>query len=112
MIPIRMIVTNALGASESLLRRIEDLLNIAKMEDGQFGYKFEETDVSDFIAKVLADILPAAQKAGIKIYFDRPAQSLAPCDHRPASPLARAHKSSRKFHPVQRGEWRSDGQGG
>lgn len=70
------IVTNALGASDSLLRRIEDLLNIAKMEDGQFGYKFEDTDVSDFIAKVLADILPAAQKAGIKIYFDRPAQSL------------------------------------
>jgi two-component system phosphate regulon sensor histidine kinase PhoR len=70
------IVTNALAASESLLRRIEDLLNIAKMEDGQFGYKFEDADISDFISKVLADILPGAQKAGIKIYFDRPTGTL------------------------------------
>jgi two-component system phosphate regulon sensor histidine kinase PhoR len=72
----RAIVTNALAASESLLRRIEDLLNIAKMEDGQFGYKFEDADISDFIAKALVEVLPAAQKAGIKIYFDRPAESL------------------------------------
>jgi signal transduction histidine kinase len=70
------IVTNALGASQSLLRRIEDLLDIAKMEDGQFGYKFVDADISDFIAKVLEDVLPAAQKAGIKIYFDRPADAL------------------------------------
>jgi two-component system phosphate regulon sensor histidine kinase PhoR len=70
------IVTNALAASDSLLRRIEDLLNIAKMEDGQFGYKFEDADISDFIAKALVEVLPAAQKAGIKIYFDRPAENL------------------------------------
>jgi two-component system phosphate regulon sensor histidine kinase PhoR len=72
----KMILANALAASDSLLRRIEDLLNIAKMEDGQFGYKFEDTDISEFIAKALADILPAAQKAGIKIYFDRPQDDL------------------------------------
>jgi two-component system sensor histidine kinase VicK len=70
------IVENALLASQSLLRRIEDLLNIAKMEDGQFGYKFEDTDISDFIAKVLNEVLPAAQKAGVKVYFDRPSESL------------------------------------
>lgn len=72
----KMILANALAASDSLLRRIEDLLNIAKMEDGQFGYKFEDADISEFIAKTLADILPAAQKAGIKIYFDRPQNEL------------------------------------
>ena len=70
------ILANARAASDNLLRRIEDLLNIAKMEDGQFGSKFEDMDISDFIAKTLADILPAAQKAGIKIYFDRPQEDL------------------------------------
>jgi two-component system phosphate regulon sensor histidine kinase PhoR len=69
-------IDNASLASQSLLRRIDDLLNIAKMEDGQFGYRFEDADISDFIAKVLADILPAAQKVGVKIYFDRPAEGL------------------------------------
>ncbi len=72
----KMILDHALGASQSLLRRIEDLLDIAKMEDGQFGYQFEDADVSDFLAKVLADVLPAAQKAGIKLYFDRPSEAL------------------------------------
>lgn len=70
------IVQSALAASQGLLRRIEDLLSIAKMEEGQFGYAFEETNIADFIAKVLADLLPAAQKAGIKIYFDRPSSDL------------------------------------
>lgn len=70
------IVDNALLASKSLLRRIEDLLNIAKMEDGRFGYKFEDTDISDFVSKVLADILPSAQKSNTKIYFDRPSAPL------------------------------------
>ena len=72
----KVILSTALAASQNLLRRIEDLLNIAKMEDGQFGYKFEDTDIVEFVAKELEEILPSAQKAGIKIYFDRPSESL------------------------------------
>lgn len=68
----KMIVTTAAQASENLLRRIEDLLSISKMEDGQVGYAFEATDVVEYIGKILADLLPAARKAGIKMYFDRP----------------------------------------
>jgi two-component system sensor histidine kinase VicK len=72
----KMIVATAAAASQNLLRRIEDLLNIAKMEDGQFGYQFEDTDIVDYISKLLADILPAARKAGVKIYFDRPSEPM------------------------------------
>jgi two-component system phosphate regulon sensor histidine kinase PhoR len=70
------IVATALAASQGLLRRIEDLLSIAKMEDGQFGYAFEETDLADFIGKTLTEVMPAAEKSGIKIYFERPAEDL------------------------------------
>lgn len=72
----KMIVQNAAAASENLLRRIEDLLNIAKMEDGQFGYQFAESSIEDFIAQVLNDVLPAAKKTGVTIYFDRPQEAL------------------------------------
>jgi two-component system sensor histidine kinase VicK len=72
----KMIVQTASAASQNLLRRIEDLLNIAKMEDGQFGYQFEEVNIVDYVGKILADILPAARKAGIKMYFDRPTQDM------------------------------------
>ena len=68
----RAIVQTALASSKGLSRRIEDLLSIAKMEDGEFGYAFQETDLLDFVAKVLVEVLPSAQKAGIKMYFDRP----------------------------------------
>ena len=72
----KMIVDTALAASQGLIRRIEDLLSVARMEEGQSGYAFEDTDVMDFIGKVLADVLPAARKAGIKIYLDRPTEAL------------------------------------
>jgi two-component system, OmpR family, sensor histidine kinase VicK len=72
----KLIVDNAFAASQNLLRRIEDLLNIAKMEDGQFGYDFQDTDISNFVEMVLGDVLPAAKKTGVKIYFDRPATPL------------------------------------
>ncbi len=68
----KMIVQTAAQASENLLRRIEDLLNIAKMEDGQVGYTFENTDIVEYVGKILSDVLPAARKAGIKMYFYRP----------------------------------------
>ena len=72
----KLIVENAYAASQNLLRRIEDLLNIAKMEDGQFGYDFKDTDISNFVEMVLGEVLPAAKKTGVKIYFDRPATPL------------------------------------
>jgi signal transduction histidine kinase len=72
----KMIVATAAAASQNLLRRIEDLLNIAKMEDGQVGYQFEDVDIVDYVGKMLADILPAARKAGVKMYFDRPTEPM------------------------------------
>jgi len=72
----KLIVENAFAASQNLLRRIEDLLNIAKMEDGQFGYDFQDVDIANFVEMVLGEVLPAAKKTGVKIYFDRPATPL------------------------------------
>lgn len=72
----KLIVMNALAAAQGLIGRIEDLLSVAKMEEGREGYSFETTDIVAFVGKVLADVLPSAQKAGIKIYFDRPTATL------------------------------------
>jgi signal transduction histidine kinase len=73
---IRPIVENALEASKGLMKRIEDLLDVARIEEGKVGYVFEETDVADFVGGVLAGVLPSARKAGIKMYFDRPTDIL------------------------------------
>ncbi len=72
----KLIVTNALAAAQGLVARIEDLLSVAKMEEGQMGYDFKDTDIVEFIGNVLAGVLPSTQKAGIKMYFDRPTGTL------------------------------------
>lgn len=72
----KLIVQNALAASRGIIDRIESLINISKMDEGKFGYSFKETDAVEFVGKVLADVLPAARTAGVKVYFDRPQGSL------------------------------------
>lgn len=72
----KLIVTTALAAANGLMGRIEDLLSVARLEEGQMGYDFQETDIVDFVGKVLAGVLPSAQTAGIKMYFDRPTGTL------------------------------------
>lgn len=72
----KLIVENALAAAKGLIGRIEDLLAVAKMEEGQTGYSFEDTDIVAFIGQVLAGVLPSTQKTGIKMYFDRPKVAL------------------------------------
>lgn len=72
----KMLVENALAATAGLLRRIDDLLSVSKIEDGRFGYQFQEMDINDFIGKSLSDLLPAARQAGIKLYFDQPSEPL------------------------------------
>ncbi len=70
------IVETALVSSKQLVRIVEDLLNIAKIEEGHFGYKFESNDIVEFINKILVEVVPLARKAGVKIYFDRPKELL------------------------------------
>ena len=70
------ILEGALTGTRSLLKIVEDLLNIARIEEGRFGYNFEETDIAEFISSALAEISPMARHAGVKVYFDQPKGAL------------------------------------
>lgn len=72
----RVVIDTALVSAKQLVRIIEDLLNIARIEEGRFGYKFEPTDIIEFINKLLVEVVPLARKAGVKVYFDRPKDPL------------------------------------
>ncbi len=72
------IVEHALAASKELLKIVEDLLNVAKIEEGRFGYNFEQEDILTFLNGLLAQIVPLARRQGIKMYFDRPKDALPP----------------------------------
>lgn len=66
------LVEHTLNASRGLVKITEDLLSIAKIEEGHFGYKFEKIDVVQFVEKVLEQVLALVNQAGLKIYFEKP----------------------------------------
>ncbi|MBI3589336.1 MAG: PAS domain S-box protein [Candidatus Liptonbacteria bacterium] len=72
----QILVENANKAGQQLLKIIEDLINISKIEEGRFGYTFEPTDVITFVNNILTQVTPQARRASIKVYFDRPKDPL------------------------------------
>lgn len=72
------LVGGALKAGHLLAEIVESLLNIARIEEGRFGYKFEETKIEDFLNQVLGQAMPQANKAGIRLYFEKPQSALPP----------------------------------
>lgn len=70
------IATGAAEAGKNLLRRIDEFLSVAKIDEGRFGYNFVDTDLLEYLGTILNEILPQARSAGIKIYFDRPTEDI------------------------------------
>lgn len=68
------LVRMASETTAKLSKTVNDLLDVSKIEEGKFGYKFEETNMVVFMEDVIkeADIL--AKKAGIKISFKKPSE--------------------------------------
>lgn len=65
------LVRNGLAATSSLLKMVNDLLNIAEIEEGRFGYKYEEIDLIKFVSDLLANAQLVAKKYGLQLYFDK-----------------------------------------
>jgi signal transduction histidine kinase len=68
--------TNA--SAKKVEQIVEDLLSVTKMEEGRFGYNFEQRDLIQFFDTLLSSALPQIERAGLKLYFDRPKEPLPP----------------------------------
>lgn len=74
--PARELLDKARVSSKKLLNIVEDLLNTTRIEEGRFGYNFETLDIIPFLEKILAEAMPQVERAGLKLYFDRPKDKL------------------------------------
>jgi len=72
------IIEQALRTTEKLVKLIDDLLDVAKIEEGKFGYEFEKSDIVSLIQESLEQIEPLAQEKSVKLSFFRPGQSIPP----------------------------------
>lgn len=69
---------NAVRSAKKLETIVEDLLNTSRIEEGRFGYNFEQTDLVAYVEKILSEVMPQVQRAGLKLYFDKPQTKLPP----------------------------------
>ena len=70
------IVRMGSAASANLLKVVEDLLNVSKIEEGRFGYNFQNFDLVTFLSSLLSQAELIAKQYNVTVYFD-PGQETA-----------------------------------
>jgi len=71
----RELVSSSLKAADKLLKIVNDLLDVAGIEGGRFGYHFETVELTGFIEKLLEEMAVVAEKYEVKVYFEKPAKN-------------------------------------
>lgn len=66
------LVDTALGAASKLLKTVNDLLDISKIEEGQFGYQFENIEIVKFMEETIGEVQALARQFNVKFYFQKP----------------------------------------
>ncbi|MEK7629980.1 MAG: ATP-binding protein [Patescibacteria group bacterium] len=60
----------ALKVSERALKITNDLLDVSKVEEGRFGYSFEDADLVEFLKTSVENVAGLAKQYAIRIYFN------------------------------------------
>lgn len=63
------------AASNNLLKIVEDLLQIAKIEEGKFGYQFQKIDIVKFLQSAIEQAALVAREYKVRVYMEPPAES-------------------------------------
>lgn len=59
-------------ATSTVLKTVNDLLDVSQIEEGRYGYKFENIDIASLVEEIMVDEMPVAKQAGIKLYLKKP----------------------------------------
>ncbi len=60
------------NSNERMIRLINDLLNVTRIEEGRFLYKTEAKDIIEISKKVLGPLKELAQRKGLVLKFEKP----------------------------------------
>ncbi len=66
----REMATTGTLAAKKLLKIVDDLLDVAKLEGGKYGYAFQQGDFIQFLDRLLSDAQTVATSYNVHIYFD------------------------------------------
>lgn len=60
------------AAAKNALNTVNNLLDASKMEEGKFGYQFQEIQLIPFINNLLVQVDSIAKQFSVKLFFDHP----------------------------------------
>jgi len=63
-------------STERMIRLVNDLLNVSRLETGRLRIEPEETDIEEFIEEIIADTKPLIAQEKIKVIFNKPKTKL------------------------------------
>jgi signal transduction histidine kinase len=66
------LVSTAFAAVKNALNTVNNLLDASKIEEGKFGYEFQDMDLLAFMDQILSNVNDLAKQYGIKLFYDRP----------------------------------------
>ncbi len=66
------LVQTGMDATKQLIRIVEDMLDVAKIEEGRFGYEFRELNLVELIEEIVGEASLLARKQQINVYLERP----------------------------------------
>ncbi|HEX9722366.1 MAG TPA: HAMP domain-containing sensor histidine kinase [Candidatus Paceibacterota bacterium] len=63
-------------SNERMIALVNDLLDVVRIEEGRFDYKFEKGSVSEIAESVAKEIRVIAEKKGVQLLFHKPLREL------------------------------------
>jgi len=67
---------NVHSSSERLIKLVDDLLNVSRIETGKIEVKFETASLENLIASVVEELKGTAKKKGIYLKWEKPEETL------------------------------------
>lgn len=69
---VREVLEKVYVSNERLIRLVEDLLNISRIESGQLVFKFEKNDIQKTVSDIVESMIFSAQNKNLKLSFKVP----------------------------------------
>ncbi|MEW5805665.1 MAG: ATP-binding protein [Patescibacteria group bacterium] len=70
------LVSQSLETIEKLIKMVDDLLDVSKIEEGKFGYQMEKADLVALAQEILGTYKEIAEKYKVKLAFYKPEAAL------------------------------------